>query len=201
MQIPVLNQATLKSLVHYDPETGIFTWLRREGNTKSARIWNGRFPGQQAGTITQPRGYVAIKISFDGKEKKYKAHRLAWLYVYGEWPPQEIDHINRVVDDNRICNLRLATRTQNVHNSSVRKNNKSGAPGVCWHKRVKQWRVEIRTHGIKRRLGYFKDFEAAKRAYEEASLLYAKEFSIFAPLDVGVPSHNFDIQMTMDYTV
>jgi hypothetical protein len=95
----------LRQLLHYDPERGVFTWLSRPAE----RSWNTRFAGTRAGTING-LGYVVIGIL----GRRYKAHRLAWLYVHGEWPGRELDHINCDKSDNRIANLRPATRSQNI---------------------------------------------------------------------------------------
>jgi hypothetical protein len=87
------------SLLAYDPETGIFS--RR----------NGRGAASQVGYL-MPKGYRIIRVNYH----KFLAHRLAWFYVHGEWPPHEIDHVNRRRDDNRIANLRPATRLENAQN-------------------------------------------------------------------------------------
>jgi hypothetical protein len=98
-----LTQERLKELLHYDPETGIFTNLtQRGGHAKKGAV---------AGTKNSI-GYVCIRIDYD----QYRAHRLAWLYVYGEFPEKFIDHMNEIRDDNRIINLRLATHQENLHN-------------------------------------------------------------------------------------
>lgn len=97
----MLSQEYLKSILHYDPETGILSW---KVDRRRVKI------GQIAGYLCL--GYVAIGI--DGK--LYKGHRLAWLYMTGEWPKDEIDHINRTKHDNRWVNLREATKEQNCDN-------------------------------------------------------------------------------------
>jgi hypothetical protein len=174
----ILDQATLKSLVHYDPATGLFTWLPRQVASKNDKTWNTRYAGKPAGSANE-RGYICITITTADFTGAFKAHRLAWLYVYGEFPPGELDHANRVKADNSIANLRPATRSQNTHNYGSRKNNKSGAVGVCWHKHVQKWRVEILVSGVKKRLGYFDDFDDACAAYEQASKENVGEYSPF----------------------
>jgi hypothetical protein len=107
--------------LQYDPETGVFIWKPRPID----KSWSTRYAGEVAGSIKN-NGYRQIRI--DGV--KYGAARLAWLYVYGEWPENEIDHINRVRDDDRLVNLRAATRTENCNNRS----SNNGLPeGVYWH--------------------------------------------------------------------
>jgi hypothetical protein len=116
-----LNQEYLKERLDYNPETGEFHWKQHESRNK---IWNTRYAGEAAGSIKND-GYRQITI--DGKT--YSAARLAWLITHGEWPENEIDHINRVRDDDRLVNLRKATRTENCNNMSTN----NGLPeGVHW---------------------------------------------------------------------
>ena len=114
----MITQERLKELLRYEPDTGKFYWLggRRGGNTAA---------GKPAGAITR-NGYV--RIASGGKA--YLAHRLAWLYVNGELPEVSVDHINNNTTDNRICDLRLATFSENQYNRRVAKNNKSGIKGL-----------------------------------------------------------------------
>jgi len=109
----MITQQELKELLHYNPETGIFT--------RKTKVNRNKVIGSIAGT-TDFHGYVAIAI--DGK--KYKAHRLAWLYMYGKFPDNCIDHINNITTDNRIVNLRDATLSQNQCNKKINVNNSSG---------------------------------------------------------------------------
>jgi hypothetical protein len=150
-----ITQARLKELLNYDPETGLFVW-RVTRRVKAGTIAGSKHPTQH---------YIAIKI--DGV--LYKAHRLAWLYEYGIWPPNEIDHINRVRTDNRLENIRLATKAENAQNRKTRTDNSSGMTGVSWHKRDKKWRVYI---GKGKYLGYFDALEDAIAARKEAEKLY-----------------------------
>ncbi len=150
----MLTQSRLKELLRYDPDTGVFTWaVRRHG----VRI------GDVAGGVDF-YGYLCIKI--DGR--LYKAHRLAWLYVYGKWPADQMDHINGVCDDNRLRNLREATHAQNEQNRALNANNVSGYPGVSWHKRDRKWQSQIGFEGRGKHLGYFDDPESAYAAYLSA---------------------------------
>lgn len=113
----MITHDRLKELLHYNPDTGVFTnRVRRGGNALAGGI---------AGCITN-KGYVHIRI--DGKD--YQAHRLAWLYVYGEFPKIEIDHINHIRSDNRISKLRLATHQENGKNQSKHCTNTSGHTGI-----------------------------------------------------------------------
>jgi len=165
---------TLKVRLNYEPETGIFTWLHRVETNRFDKTWNKRFAGKVAGDL-KPNGYWYIQL--DGK--RYLAHRLAWLYVYGVLPESELDHVNRDTADNRIANLRLATRSQQNHNVKKKKNNTSGFTGVDWHPKTKKWRASI-YFGRRISLGLFNNIDDAALAYRQASLRYAKEFSVFS---------------------
>lgn len=153
---PSLDRQTLKRLLHYSPESGLFTWLVKS---------NGRVRvGQTAGSPNSD-GYIQIKIF----RRLYGAHRLAWLYVYGYWPPQEIDHINGNVADNRIENLREANRHEQMWNRKRPVTNTSGFKGVSFYKRRDCWRANIANGGKLVHLGYFKTPEAAHEAYVAAA--------------------------------
>lgn len=126
----MINTEELKRLLAYDPETGVF--LRN-------RDMKGGFrKGEIAGSIKTDSGYMLIQ--FQGKQ--YRAHRLAWLYVYGSFPEGNIDHINRIKTDNRICNLRVVDQKINACNSRLSKKSTSGMRGVTWAKHVNRWRAQ-----------------------------------------------------------
>ena len=147
-----LTQERLQELLHYDPETGIFTNLKSRGRVKIGSVAGSK----------NPNGYIYIAID----SKKYRAHRLAWLYVHGNFPEKCLDHINEVKDDNRIVNLRLATNLENHQNqSSPRTNNTSGFNGVGWHKFSGKWLARIMANGKHKHLGYFDTAEEASAVY------------------------------------
>jgi hypothetical protein len=108
-------------------------------------------------------GYISVSC----KGRLYYAHKLAWLYCYGEYPLSDVDHINGNRADNRISNLRLATRSQNVLNSDMKSNNKSGYKGVSWDKAKRRWRVCCSVSGKNVHVGYFRDLVKASQAYNE----------------------------------
>lgn len=126
----LLTQERLKQVLDYESETGIFRWKKAHRGTRADRL---------AGT-DHKEGYISINIDY----RLYLAHRLAWLYVYGELPASDVDHVNRDRSDNRISNLRLATRKQNMENQGLRSDNTSGHKGVSWDARRKKWLAQIR---------------------------------------------------------
>lgn len=153
----MLTQERLKELLDYDPETGVFV--------RKKNVRGGFSIGDIAGTIND-NGYRIINI--DGK--RYRAHRLAWLYVYGVHPSAYLDHINRDRSDNRINNLREVNKQQNSWNHGGNIANTSGFTGVSWHKKSNKWRAAIRVNYVQRALGYFDTKEEAHAAYVQAKV-------------------------------
>jgi len=144
----VITQSELKRLFSYDPETGLFTRLI----SNNRRLKSGEIAGS-----TTCGGYVRICVN----GQPYQAHRLAWLYMTGSWPENQIDHINHIKDDNRIANLRDVTHRENQKNQPKRKTNTSGVTGVMWNVRDKRWRAKIFLNGKEKSLGGFTNkFEA-----------------------------------------
>ena len=156
--------AYLRASLHYDPKTGVFTW--RAGQRRA---------GRRAGTIS--KGYRQIQIKIDGKAFGFKEHRIAWLFVHGEWPADQIDHINGDRADNRIANLRPATNSLNMANRKLNTNSASGAKGVCWHNGSQRWRARLQFDGKRIHLGDFKNKEAAEIAYEAAAKRHFGEYA------------------------
>lgn len=154
-----LTADTLRSVLHYDQETGIFTWKVSTSN----RVKVGAVAGCPDG-----RGYLMIRV----QSRLYLAHRLAWLYVSGTWPTDQLDHVNRVRTDNRIENLREVTNKQNGQNKSKSSNNTSGHTGVYWHKSYSKWQACIKHNQKLIHLGYFTDIEDAIAARKAAEKLY-----------------------------
>lgn len=158
MKEALLPQEKLKSLLHYDHATGVFTQLKAR---KGVRV------GEAAGTVGN-KGYIAIEL--DGK--KYYAHRLAWLYVKGIFPSDQIDHINRIKTDNRIGNLRLANNAENHQNMPKPRNNTSGYLGVFWRKDRQKWIAQIKINDQQLYLGIFSDLTEAIAARKSAEIKY-----------------------------
>ena len=147
----MISQQRLQEILNYDKDTGIFTWKIK---------YNKRmFIGDIAGTIS--KGYIKIYIDYS----QYKAHQLAWLYMYGEMPTNSIDHINGNNADNKLSNLRLADKFQNAANRTIMKNNTSGFKGVA--KSRKKWKAQINFKNETYKLGIFDTPELASLAYEK----------------------------------
>lgn len=150
----MITQDLVKSVLNYCPETGILTWR------KSPRPG---WVGKPAGMLTK-YGYVRVQLG----KRKYMAHRLIWLYVYGYEPPHEIDHVNGDRADNRLCNLREATRAENMQNKRRYRNNTSGLVGATWSQVRRKWAANIQTEGRQVNLGFYDTPEEARAAYLSA---------------------------------
>ena len=146
-----LTQRKLLEILDYDQDSGLFTW----------RV--GKFAGEHAGTMARD-GYWQIGIDYS----LYAAHRLAWLYVHGRWPTEQIDHLNHDRSDNRMSNLRETTHIGNGKNRSKQSNNVSGKTGVVWNSAKKKWEARIGGTSNRIHLGNFESFESACRAREKA---------------------------------
>jgi hypothetical protein len=153
----MITHKRLKEVLNYDPNTGIFRW-------KTTRKL-----GVKAGSL-KTIGYTAIYID----KVMYYAGRLAWFYMTGEWPRSRIDHINRIRDDDRFINLREATQSQNIANSSLSLSNKTGFKGVS-KTRSGKWCAQIKFQYTKFHLGTFDTPEEAYEAYKrEAKLAFGE---------------------------
>lgn len=160
-------EVRIKSLLSYNPENGLFIWLKKPNKFNHMEI------GDVAGTTHKKHGYVVI-----GCDKKYyKAHRLAWFFTYGVWPEIDIDHINSVKHDNRLANLRLATREQNCQNErKARSNNKTGLLGV--HYKDGWYRARLHVNGKEKYLGQFKTSKEAYECYLKAKRQHHPFFTL-----------------------
>ena len=163
MTVKVL--AEIKRFLNYDPITGVFTWIANT-SPRQHRI------GQVAGNLDINSGYRTVSVC----NKKYYEHRLAWLFIHGEWP-EEVDHINRNRSDNRICNLREVDRVKQMQNLPVRSDSTTGMTGVSISKRQAElgkphWHAYIWVDRKRKHLGYHATFDEAAKARQEAEKVY-----------------------------
>lgn len=169
---PRISAERLRELVHYDPATGVFTWLPRplsefNGKEQLMRLFNRRFAGTEAGC--KRARYTTVRLD----NKSYWAHRLVWLYVFGRWPEALIDHRNGDPYDNRLLNLREADSVLNAENRRrPMKGKKLGLPlGVEFHPHPglqKPYMARIRSRGVQTFLGCYATPDEAAAAYVSA---------------------------------
>lgn len=161
----------IRSNMHYDAETGILTWTTRK---------QGRVVGKPIGQYDKD-GYLILVRSENGhksgKKKRYCVHRIAWIWVHGKEPVDQIDHINGNKSDNRLCNLREANTAENMRNVGKQSHNTSGWKGVSWHKLRSKWRADIKVNQKQIALGLFDCPASASFAYQIAADKYHGEFS------------------------
>lgn len=154
-----LTQSLLKKLMSYNPETGEFRWLISRGGSAKA--------GSLAGTVDEVSGYTTISVC----QKRYKAHRLAFLWMNGDLPPDDmdVDHINHIKSDNSFRNLRVVSTTVNSQNRvSARGDSRTGVLGVGLDSRSGKWRARIQVNGKRVYLGSFDNESLAAEAYISA---------------------------------
>lgn len=173
----VITPNYLREALDYDPETGILKWkvrpLHHFKNSIAQKRWNSKYPGKVTG-CPDPDGYLRVNIH----GTPYLAHQLAWAIYYGEFEPI-IDHKNRKSNDNRICNLRKATTSDNQHNRSMCRTNTSGYKGVSWCKSSHKWRATIFVNWKQKHLGVFETKETAYAAYCAAAKELHGDFACF----------------------
>jgi hypothetical protein len=164
----LMTAETVRSILDYDPGTGVFKWKWRNDVPKRT---NARWAGTVAGHVNNQR-YRQIKI----KSRHYQAHRLAWLIVHGEWPPNDLDHRDGDKLNNRIANLRLATRQENMRNVGLQANTTTGVTGVYWHKGDRKFVAQITVDYRLINLGRFPTIEEATAARAAAETEHFGEF-------------------------
>ena len=155
----MLTYERLREVLEYDPDQGVFKWLVNRSRT--AKV------GWVAGCKRSDE-YIFIMIN----GKSYAAHRLAWLYMTGEWPVDQIDHYDHIKYNNRFYNLREATQQENNKNWSKRIDNTSGITGINWYKQTNKWVAQIQHNGKKKHLGYFDNIEEATKVRKDAEIKY-----------------------------
>lgn len=159
-----LTAERLRELLHYDPETGVFVWLRDRNGMAMA--------GDKAGTIN-PKGYVVIWLD----RRPYRAHRLAYLYMMGRWPADQVDHRNGERADNRWINLRPATCIENARNRRMRATKTIPFKGVSWSIKDRRFFATIRVNGKQVSLPYRRTAEEAHADYVAAAIKHFGEFA------------------------
>ena len=157
----MVSRERLAQLLAYEPVTGLFKWRVNRGRARA---------GYVAGCLAS-HGYWFIRV--DGR--LYTGHRLAWLYVHGSFPHDELDHVNGVRSDNRLANLRPASSRQNKGNTKLRSDNTSGYKGVV--RSLSGWEAQIEVDGRCKRLGIFSEPQLAHAAYQQAAVSYFGEFA------------------------
>ena len=157
----MITQEFLKE--HLEYRDGHLWWIKPRQRVKV---------GQQLGSCYS-NGYRVGML----KGKRYKEHRLIWLYHYGVWPKEHIDHINGIKDDNRIENLRECTQQQNNFNRKSAKGSSSKHKGVCWNKERKKWEVRYRYKGKPYHIGYYECEIEAAEAYRKATEHLHKDYA------------------------
>lgn len=160
--VTVICPKIMREYLRYEPDTGKIFW-RNVPNERNQ--WNKQRAGTEAFSFVTEAGYK--RGAFKGKS--LYAHRVAWVLQTGEWPEEEIDHINADRSDNRFLNLRPVTRAENSRNRKISKGSTSGLKGAHWNSSRGKWESSIKIWGEKISLGYFPTKEAAHRAYCEAA--------------------------------
>ena len=160
----MITHERLLELLTFNPGTGKF----HNRTKRSDKIVEGK----EAGCYPKGRRYAVIGI--DGTQ--YYLHQLAWFYIHAVWPEEAIDHKDNDGFNNRISNLRLATPSQNQHNTRTPRNNTSGVKGVCWDKKRRKWMATLSINRRKKFIGYFDDLKIAEMAIQQQRQLIHQEF-------------------------
>lgn len=166
-----LDPGLLRTLLIYDPETGKLFWKPRPSSMfptpARAAAWNAIRAGKEAFATIHASGYRRTTIL----NQTINAHRLIYAMVYGEWPP-EVDHINGIRHDNRLCNLRGVTKAENARNVASPRN-VSGVCGVIFYKKLGKWGAYINRDKKRVHLGVYAEKATAVAARKRAELEYA----------------------------
>jgi len=173
-----LTAEIARDLLTYNPNTGKLFWKQRPAKyfknpKKGEKSWNSRYAGKEALTaITRRKSGQITRLGGYLLGKNCQTHRIAWLIYYGEWPKNQIDHINQDPTDNRIENLRDVSQTENLRNQSLRTNNTSGYTGVSFIKERNKYAADIQLKGVTKWLGYYDTVEEAAAARKVADINY-----------------------------
>ena len=158
----LLDVDYIRQRLSYDPETGIFRWKTYPKAKKMV--------GQIAGHVRKT-GQIVILLN----NKGYLAHRIAWAYVTGKNPQNQIDHINCDPSDNRFENLRECTALENCRNKRIQKNNTSEVKGITRFRN--KWSARVGVDGKKVFLGYFDSIQSAELAVKLGRISLHGEFA------------------------
>lgn len=171
--ITELTQEILKELIHYNPDTGIFTWKPRSikwfSSVRMMNSWNSRCSNKKCGSIIKPDGKNYLRINF--YQQSFYAHRLAFLYMTGKFPEDQVDHEDGDGLNNKWSNLRSVDNQENSKNHRKQSNNSSGYVGVGLYSNGK-YTASIYVDKKKKHLGYFHSLDSAIKVRKEAELKY-----------------------------
>lgn len=176
-----IDAELIRTLLDYDPTTGVFRWKPRTPDMFETELhttehmcktWNSRYAGNIIDTKDR-NGYTQIIIF----KRKYRANRIAWLYITGCWPTDLIDHDNTNTSDDRFDNLRPASFSQNQANRRLSSNNRSGVKGVSWCSKRNKWRAVIQINRKQIHIGYFDTIDEAYTKVCEARYKYHGDFA------------------------
>ena len=174
-----LDPSVVRQLIRYDADGGKLYWIKRSieefTSKRACSVWNARYADTLAINTLSPDGYLVGRLY----DRPMRAHRVAWAIYYGSWPEDQIDHINGIRVDNRISNLRSATRAQNQYNKAKKANSTNSLKGVRWHKRDKRWVARIGHGGKSTHLGTYESELEAYLAYCAAAKRIHGEFARF----------------------
>jgi hypothetical protein len=155
-----MKEEGIRDVLDYDPETGVFRWKKNRGRRYCA--------GRLAGSFDKDGYRIVTVLGW-----RLRCGRLAWWFVHGTWPVNEIDHINLVRSDDRIANLRLASRQENAANKGNHKKRMPFPKGVAFkgdRPRARPWVAHIRRNGVKKHLGHFASMADAGEAYQREAV-------------------------------
>lgn len=161
----MITQESLKQLFDYHPNGQL---IRKKTTSRLGKS------GNVAGFLDKKIGYLRVGIG----KKQYLVHRIIFMIQNG-YMPQETDHINGNKLDNRIENLRTASKSENLRNRSFNINNSSGYKNVSWSKNHDKWSVTLSYDGKKHHIGYFQDLELADLVAQEARNKHHKQFAYY----------------------
>lgn len=164
----MLSQKQAVELLDYNSATGIFVWKKRHGTEKYINSWNARYAGREAFTNSDTKGYKTGSIF----GKMVKAHRVAWLICYGEWPECQVDHIDGNTSNNRAENLRSVVNSENTKNCKLSSANTSGNTGIRYRPSRGKWEASIRVDGRNIFLGRHETKDGAIMARRDAEYKY-----------------------------